>query len=414
MPTAALLVYDDAQGQWGPITDLRPVFALRTGTLTTLQRIERVLDTPVTALTVPDALAAVTRDEFTDTSVNAPLGQGGWLLVNGRWLGVDDADQVKALPPGTALVDADNQIIAAYLTHDLAAAFVSQGLSRLPEGITVRRAEGQALISMPWHILDNLDATLRADLNATTLPIFAPTSGGGADAACFGQFPVHLSPEACLQPRVVFNTELGPIVIEKGALIGAMSVLEGPCYIGPQSQVSCHAHIRPHTVVGPVCKVAGEISHTVMQGYANKGHHGYLGHSLIGQWVNLGAATNVSNLKNTYGQVRVQLEADTQAQPTGRMYQGPIIGDYTRTAIGTRLMTGSCIGTGSMVAVPKYAPKFIDRFTFLTEAGPQRCEIDKLLGVAQRMMTRRDKSLSSALEARLRHLAQVAVASRAA
>ena len=195
-------------------------------------------------------------------------------------------------------------------------------------------------------------------------------------------------------------------MVDSRALIGAMSVLEGPCYIGPHSQVSCHAHIRPYTVIGPVCKAAGEISHSIIHGHTNKGHHGYLGHSLVGEWVNLGAATNVSNLKNTYSPVRMQLAADTAPEDTGRQYQGPLIGDYTRTAIGTRLLTGTCVGTGTMIARSGYPPGFIDRFSFITDASTQHYDIDKFIVTAKKMMARRDCRMSESLENRLRSLAQ--------
>src|SRR5690606_34700880 len=155
----------------------------------------------------------------------------------------------------------------------------------------------------------------------------------------------------------------------------------------------------------PMCKVGGEISHSVLFGHTNKAHAGYLGHALVGEWVNLGAQTNVSNLKNTYGPIAVQVERDQPAENTGRMYLGPVIGDYVRTAIGTRILTGSVVGTGAMLALSGFAPKFVERFAFLTDKGPEHYEIDKFIETANRMMSRRDMALSAAEEARLRTLA---------
>ena len=153
---------------------------------------------------------------------------------------------------------------------------------------------------------------------------------------------------------------------------------------------------RPHsgnTSIGEHCLVARqEISHSIIQGYSNKAHTGYLGNSLVGQWVNLGADTNVSNLKNTYGPVRVQLSADTPPENTGQSKQGPIIGDFVRTAIGSRLPTGSCYSTGTMLALSGVAPKFTPRFSFLTDDGPpdEKYDIDKFLAAARTVMARRD------------------------
>jgi UDP-N-acetylglucosamine diphosphorylase/glucosamine-1-phosphate N-acetyltransferase len=411
MHNSALLIFDDGRGLWGPMTDLRPVFDLRTGALTTRQRIERVAARTASALVVPPDQAAAMSPRQSGIAVYAPLSEGQWLAVNGRWPGVAHAQRVQELPVGTALVQGDGQLIAAYLEHTQARGLMQQGGCKVPPGVQVELVEGNVLLDRPWQIMDGLDTTLRADLDATELPDCDCAKHG---AVRFGDHRVSVASDVWLQPGVVFNATQGPIVVESRALIGAQSVLEGPCFIGSGSQVSCHAHIRPHTVIGPMCKVAGEVSHSVIQGYSNKGHHGYLGHALVGQWVNLGAATNVSNLKNTYGPVRVQLAKGTAAEDTGRQYLGPLIGDYTRTGIGTRLTTGSCIGTGAMIAMSGYAPKFVERFAFLTDAGPRRYEMDKFIATACKMMARRELALSDAQEARLRSLAHVDRMSRAA
>jgi UDP-N-acetylglucosamine diphosphorylase / glucose-1-phosphate thymidylyltransferase / UDP-N-acetylgalactosamine diphosphorylase / glucosamine-1-phosphate N-acetyltransferase / galactosamine-1-phosphate N-acetyltransferase len=146
------------------------------------------------------------------------------------------------------------------------------------------------------------------------------------------------------------------------------------------------------------------VSHTVFQGYANKAHAGYLGNALVGEWVNLGADTNASNLKNTYGTIRVQIVPGGELEDSGQMKLGPIIGDFTRTSIGTRLPTGACLSTGTMLALSTTAPKYTERFAFLTDQGAQRYQIDKFLEAARKAVARRDRTLSAAEEARLREL----------
>jgi len=393
------------------MTDMRPVFELRTGALTTRERIERSVGLTAQSLVMPAEQASLLPQEQSPVAVFAPVPAGCWLMVNGRWAGVAAAGRVRGLPVNTALTQEDGQLVALHLDHQKAKFFLKPGPHQVPPGVTIEPVAGRVLMDRPWHILDELDATLRADLETIDLP---DCDCAKHDAVRFGDYRVRVAPDAWLQPKVVFNATQGPITVESRALIGAGSVLEGPCYIGPDSQVSCHAHIRPHASIGPVCKVAGEISHTILHSHTNKGHHGYLGHSLVGQWVNLGAATNVSNLKNTYGSVRVCLDSDRPAQDTGRQYQGPLIGDYTRTAIGTRLLTGSCIGTGSMIALSAYPPKFVERFSFLVDAGPQRYDMDKFIATARTMMARRNHDLSPAQESRLRSLAQTERVPRAA
>lgn len=394
-----LLVYDDGRGQWGPLTDLRAAFDLRSGAQTTLERIQRALGSPGADLWVrqPDLAPLVT--EQYGRAVNQLNGKP-LLCVNGRWPGIRCSEQIRALKVGMALVQSDGQVIGAHLESATARNFLERG--ELPDGMTAQRVDENLLMDRPWHLLDQLETTLPADLAASGLPCL---EDGGRGAVCFGRHPVQVAPDAQLQPQVVFNSEHGAIVVESGALIGALAVLEGPCYIGRDSQVVCHAHIRPHTVIGPVCKAAGEISFSIMQGFSNKAHHGYLGHSLVGQWVNLGAATSVSNVKNTYGRVRVQLEADEEAQDTGRQFCGLIIGDHVRTAIGTRLMTGGCVGTGAMIATPQFPPKCVRRFCFFTADGAAPCQIDRLISTCRRMMSRRGAELSVQCEQRLREMA---------
>jgi len=398
MSPPSLLVFDDGQGSWGPLSDLRAIFEVRTGAVTSLLRINRVLGMTVRALFVPDRLADVVRHRQLDIPVNEPLDADcSWLLVNGRWPGVFSeqgitlAQSVRTLPLGSAIVQPDQQLIAAHLTAAQARSLLASHCDELPSSTTVEHRPNRVLLDRPWQIIDGLEKALLADLEATELP---ESDGARYQAVCFGSHRLCIASDAIIQPHAVFNTQQGPIVVDAGAQISTTAVLEGPCYIGRKTHVGPHTLIRPNTVVGPVCKVRGEISCTIFQGYTNKAHDGYLGHCLVGQWVNLGAGTCVSNLKNTYGQVRMQLSPDTLPEDTGSRYLGPVVGDYVRTAIGTRLMTGSCIGTGAMIALSGFSPKSVDRFAFLTDAGQQTYQFDKFIGCAQTMMARRECELS--------------------
>jgi hypothetical protein len=167
-----------------------------------------------------------------------------------------------------------------------------------------------------------------------------------------------------------------------------------------------HTVLRSTTVVGPMCKVGGEVKASILTGYTNKAHLGYLGNAILGAWCNLGADTNVSNLKNTYGPVRMQLDAQHEAEDTGRTFQGPILGDFVRTAIGTRLVTGSCIGTGCSIVMSSMAPKFAEPMGFYTDKGRQPYDLDAFFATADAMMKRRQKQLNQADRALIRSLLQ--------
>ena len=384
----ALSLVDDAQGRFGPMTDRRAAFDLRTGAVTSRARIERALGMPAVTVHVPKMLAGVQAAREPHVRVNAALtGEGDAadvLVVNGRWTGVTDVARVRGLRLGQALVQADGQLVAARLDATRADQLIADRLVPDPR-LDIATLDRDILLARPWHILDQLEATLACDLAAIT-PAVDPT--------------------ARVHPSAVLDDSGGPVVIAADAVVGPLCVLEGPCYVGPHSTIAPRSLIRRHAVIGPTCKVAGEISFSIIHGHTNKAHEGFLGHSLVGEWVNLGAATNVSNLKNTYGDVQVQLQRHAQPENTGRTFCGPVIGDFTRTAIGTRLLTGSVVGTGAMIALSDFAPKCVERFAFLTDKGSMPTDLDKLLDTARAMMTRRDQQLAPAEENLLRTLAE--------
>jgi UDP-N-acetylglucosamine diphosphorylase/glucosamine-1-phosphate N-acetyltransferase len=198
--------------------------------------------------------------------------------------------------------------------------------------------------------------------------------------------PTHLvSLGARVEPGVVFDLRQGAVVLDQGSEVRSGTRLEGPVYVGPGTRV-LGGFIRG-SVFGPECRVHGEISTTVFLGYANKSHDGFLGHSVVGQWVNLGAGTITSNLKNTYGPVR--LEVDGERIETGRLNVGSLIGDHAKTAIGTLLATGTVISAGANVFGPTPPPKYVPPFAWGC-SGSERMSEDGFLRVAERVMGRRN------------------------
>jgi UDP-N-acetylglucosamine diphosphorylase/glucosamine-1-phosphate N-acetyltransferase len=198
--------------------------------------------------------------------------------------------------------------------------------------------------------------------------------------------------------------ESGAIVIDEHATIRPGATIVGPAYIGPHVTILERALIKAHTAIGPWCKVSGEIGGTIFQGFANKGHDGHLGDSWIGEWVNLGAGTNNSNLLNTYTEVFAKAP-DGVNERTGLQFLGAIIGDHVKTAISTRIMTGAILQTGGMFAQAAAVAGTTPRFAWSTDAGLRTFRIDKFLETARAMMTRRNVALSDAGEALLRSLA---------
>ena len=221
-------------------------------------------------------------------------------------------------------------------------------------------------------------------------------------AECAGEHPVSIDDSSVVFPGVVFDTHAGPIFIGPDVTIRPNAVLVGPCWVGRGSVISEGAVIRGNTVIGPQCRVGGEVGATIFHGFSNKVHDGYMGDSFVGQWVNIGADTVTSNLLNTYGEISVRLESDAPRRNTGRMFLGSLIGDHVKTAICTRLMTGTVLGTGAMVATTSAPPTSVDRYAWLTDTGSRTYQLDKFLDMARRVMARRQEELSDADESQLR------------
>jgi UDP-N-acetylglucosamine diphosphorylase/glucosamine-1-phosphate N-acetyltransferase len=254
------------------------------------------------------------------------------------------------------------------------------------------------VIKTPWDILTHAPALLARDLQ------HAEPLGSECDAQSYGDYHVDVHHLALLFPGVVLDTSKGAIRIEEGAVIRPNAVLCGPCWIGKHCTITDGALIKPNTVFGPHCKVGGEIGSTIFQGFANKSHDGHLGDSVIGEWVNFGAGTSNSNLLNTYGHVIVT-DIEGKRHKTERQYVGCFVGDHVKFAIETRIMTGSIIGTGAMIASSSPVPSPTPRFAWVTDNGTRTYQIEKFLEVARMVMRRRDKELDQATEAMLRNLA---------
>ena len=199
----------------------------------------------------------------------------------------------------------------------------------------------------------------------------------------------------------------GPVVVDRDAEIGPFVCLDGPIWIGSRARINPHAWIRPGTAIGAECRVGGEVEATIMEPFSNKPHDGFLGHSHLGSWVNLAAGTVTSNLKATYGPIRLHTpaaEGDRRTIHTGRQFLGALVGDFVKTAIHTSLPCGTRIGIASTVG--GLVPEQVAAFTNMVVAGGERTSAGQAATVLERMMARRGLELLEADRELLRALAE--------
>lgn len=199
---------------------------------------------------------------------------------------------------------------------------------------------------------------------------------------------VFVTGEVAISDFVVTNTLGGPILIGEGTVIGPFCFLRGPLYIGAGSRINEYSSIKDSVSIGHTCKIGGEVEGSVIESFTNKQHHGFLGHSYLGSWINLGAGTCNSDLKNTYGEVKIDYRGERVA--TGMQFIGCIMGDYSKTAINTSIFTGKTIGVCSMLYgfvttnVPSFS-NYARTFSQVTESPPGVMELTQ-----KRMFARRN------------------------
>jgi len=369
----SIRLVDDGRGSFGPLTDLRPVHGLRCGVFEIGERIARA--------------AAVAE------------GGAGTLVVHARLLSLNS---LRGFTPGERRVAPDGTFVAAWIGDDPSEA-AGRVVAGAAAGASDTRVDAE-FADTPWSVTARIERTLAEDL-----ALGAPGERRGLrpdEGTAVGDHPVFIDPSATLGPCCVIDATKGPVVVGARAVVRPFAVLVGPCVVGEGSIVAEHARLKASTVIGPRCRVGGEIGGTIFQGSSNKAHDGHLGDSFVGEWVNIGAGSDNSNLLNTYGEVIVRLEADGGLMRTGRRFWGSVIGDHAKLAIGTRLMTGTTIGTGAMIALSRPPATLVPRFAWLVDGadGPRSYRFDKFMETARAMMSRRGDAPSPELESRLREL----------
>jgi UDP-N-acetylglucosamine diphosphorylase / glucose-1-phosphate thymidylyltransferase / UDP-N-acetylgalactosamine diphosphorylase / glucosamine-1-phosphate N-acetyltransferase / galactosamine-1-phosphate N-acetyltransferase len=386
---SALVLYDDVVARaFEPFALTRPVSELRAGALLVRQRWEHVLGVPSEGIIAAAHLADY--EEPGAPPVLAGALPAGTILVNSRCLAA-----LEPLETDAVLWRCRGRVAAVRLSRDVPPSALASGTLSLDElgGSDAPAAELHGWwLDAVWDLVRHLAEMLSSDVGALTLTV---DTEDPRDLTRLGDHPVCIEHGASVEPLVVFDATAGPILVRRGATIRAFSRLEGPCFIGPDTIV---AGGRVATsAIGDHCRVHGEVSTSIFVGHANKAHDGFLGHSVLGRWVNLGASTVTSNLKNTYG--TVALWTPDGVTDTGLQFLGTLLGDHAKTAIGTRLTTGTVVGAGANVfggEVPKVVPPFA-----WGASGAESYDIAKFLTMADRAMARRHVTLGESARRQL-------------
>ncbi|MDB4879712.1 MAG: hypothetical protein JWL60_1158 [Gemmatimonadetes bacterium] len=378
----AIYLYDDRTARgFEPFALTRPAGELRAGALLVRERWERALGGAAAGHVAAPHLAGFVEPGAAPVVSAATLPAGAWL-VNARF-----CPALGAPAAGDQLM-AEGEVAALRLAEPLELSSLHDGTATLSALASTGRRTGEIggwWMHAVWDYVRHLVAMLERDL-----PVLGEgMPGAPSSAIVVGGGRVYVEAGAMVEPMTCFDTSAGPVLLRAGSHALAFTRLVGPLYVGAGSTVTGDRIAA--SSIGDVCKVHGELSNTIFVGHANKGHDGFVGHSMLGRWVNLGAGTITSNLKNTYG--TVQLWTPGGIRETGLQFLGTLFGDHAKTGIGLTLTTGSVLGAAANVYGSVMPPKAVAPFSWGEAGAFQLFRSDKFLEIAARMMSRRHVEL---------------------
>ncbi|MEX0983334.1 MAG: GlmU family protein [Bacteroidales bacterium] len=381
-----LILFDDQyRDNLLPLTFTKPVAELRIGILTIREKWEKRLGLKGSFLT-QDYLQTKYTTNIADTN----------LLVN------------SALLPDPAVVEAIKQLKSGQSLKresTLLALNTGSGEFNINDPEWMDRAanfpEAVSLIDYPWKIFTLNGQEIAADYTLLTAGLKSePLS---ETVSVLHRENVFVE-EGFSGEFFTLNATSGPIYLGKSSEIMEGSVIRGPFALGEQSTIKLAAKIYGPTSIGPYCKAGGEINNAVLQAYSNKGHDGFLGNAVLGEWCNLGADTNNSNLKNNYTEVKVWNYPSNRFIKTGLQFCGLIMGDHSKTGINTMLNTGTVVGVSANIFGPGFPRNFIPSFSWGGAAGLSDYKLEKAFETMEEMMHRRDVKLTETDKDIFRHI----------
>lgn len=375
-----IILFDDSSRySLLPFTHTRPVADIRCGIITMRERWEHFAGQSTGSLT-----EAYLQEVY-------PLnGSNDNLFINGSVFATAELfEQIKQLQPQQQLVY--NDIIIAARVNGAAATF--NGKLHITTNLTDINYTGSLKrLQHTWDIFSLNEDAIRNDFKILTAGKASQPIPDGVTAA--GIENIFIEEGAEIYLGAIINGTNGPIYIGKNAAILEGAIIRGPIAICEQAVVKMGAKLYGGTTIGPGCKVGGEISNVVFFANSNKGHDGYLGNSVIGEWCNLGADTNCSNLKNNYDKVKIWDEGNFKSVQTGLTFCGLIMGDHSKCGINTMFNTGTVAGVSANIYGGGFPEKFIPSFAWGGSDGMTTYKLERAMETANRMMERRGRYLS--------------------
>ncbi|MEI7907834.1 MAG: GlmU family protein [Bacteroidota bacterium] len=397
MPSQICLFEDIYHPNLLPLVYFRPTFNLRCGILSLKEKVQYAYPKAEVTLHSRSYLADYMRLRNPGHAVNEITAKD-CLFINGR--AIVDEHFVKMIP-----LNGESDVVYVQEDKVVAARVGGQKLKTLKshlngifsisdfDGLRVQQVDVK-MISYPWDLIKHNGDQLRSDyeLLKRRRRKKNPNTAKHPGVYILNSKNVFIGDGTVIKPGVVIDAEEGPVYIGKNVHVMSFSTIIGPAYIGDGSIVKVGAKIYHNCSIGPVCKVGGEIEETILHSYSNKQHDGFLGHSYLGAWVNCGAGTVTSDLKNNYSSVKVYVNGEPV--DSGMQFVGVTIGDHSKTAINSTFNTGTVIGVSSNVFGTGFPPKYVPSFSWGGSGSLVEYDINKSLATARIVMQRRNQDLN--------------------
>jgi UDP-N-acetylglucosamine diphosphorylase/glucosamine-1-phosphate N-acetyltransferase len=366
-----LILFDDpsVRSNLLPLTFTRPVANIRVGILTIAEKWERYFGS-APSYSIQDYLSKKFQKKITSDN----FWINGAVCPNEKLVAA-----IKSLTLGDAIYK--NSSIVAVRTDD----------DELPEvisGKAIEYADDIILIDQPWKIFQNNGREIQADYKLITANRKS-ASIKDPHTRTYNKENIFLE-EGVVLHAAILNAENGPIYLGKNSQIQEGAIIRGPFALCEESIINMGGKMRADTTIGPFCKIGGEVSNSILFGYSNKAHDGFLGNSVLGEWCNLGADTNTSNLKNNYDNVKLWSYTKNNFVDIGQPNCGLIMGDHSKSGINTMFNTGTVVGVSSNIYGGSYPRNFIPSFQWGGASGLVTYQFDKAMKTAERMMERRN------------------------
>lgn len=394
-----ICIYEDFKyNKFFPLVLTRPVFDLKSGFFSSRERIcSYYNDDTRISLLVRSNLAILLN--ATDTIPVNFQSNEDTIYINGKSFPDSSLLDFYAKSDKTTIYECNDCTVAVYVSSDEMEKFDQNDLTEKDPKTIFKSAKIVEVdckyANYVWDLLDINKAMLLRDFANTDYELIDKDIDLKS-VNLINPNKIVIGKGSKIKPGVVLDAEKGPVFIGKNVEIESNAVICGPVYIGNNSTIRSFSKIYDGVTIGEFCKIGGEVEGSIIQGYSNKQHSGFLGHSYLGEWVNLGADTNTSDLKNNYGSIK--LEIDGNKVDTGKIFLGSLIGDHSKTGINTMLNTGTIIGIHCNLFGGDFMPRNITSFSWGGSKSIVIHDLKKALITAQIVMKRRGIELSEPLK----------------